>query len=117
MTTDEKRRAALELANKRRIARKELRQGLKRRRIDLAQALRSPHAAGMRIAVLLEALPGQRGPVKNNQQVRAIGQAAKLAAWAGISPHARVRDLSPIERHRLIRAQDRIPHLVRERPA
>ena len=100
--TPEERLAVLRRGNAIRLARTEIRQGLKRRRIDIRDALDHPAAQRMAVVDLLAYLPGRRNGCHGKQVRRADALAKRIAKEAGIHTETlTVAALSPARRDRV----------------
>ncbi len=77
-------RENLELANSARLARSDLRWQLKRREIDLREALDHPAAQQMAVVDLLAFLPGRTRTGEGKVLSRADGQARAICEAVGI---------------------------------
>jgi hypothetical protein len=100
--TPEERLAVLRQGNAIRLARSEVRRGLKRRRIDIRDALDHPAVQTMPVIELLAYLPGRRGVARGKQFRRAEALARRIARAAWLHTETvTVADLSPARRDRV----------------
>jgi hypothetical protein len=100
--TPEERLAVLRRGNAIRLARSEIRRGLKRRRIDIRDALDHPAVQTMPVIELLSYLPGRRGVPRGKQIRRAEALARRIARAAWLQTETvTVADLSPARRDRI----------------
>lgn len=105
-------RQPLKLANAQKQARARLRWALKRREIDIRDALDEPAAQGMKVLHLLGYLPGNRRPFRGRAIRRADAQARRIAVAARIhSETLTVSALSAPRRSELAAAAHRIADL------
>ena len=100
--TPEERLAVLRRGNAIRLARTEIRQGLKRGRIDIRDALDHPAVQRMPVVDLLAYLPAWSNGCHGKQVRRAEGLAKRIAKEAGIYTETlTVGALSPARRDRV----------------
>ena len=100
--TPEERLAVLRRGNAVRISRSEVRHGLKRRRVDIRDALDHPAVQSMPVIDLLAYLPGRRRDGRGKHVRRADALARRIAREAWIHTETlKVADLSTARRDRV----------------